>query len=221
MSTRTWVRRSRTDMARAVAADIPSGSYVNLGIGLPVTVVDHWSADQEILVHSENGILGMRALADGEEPDPDVVNAAKQPVQLVSGGCYFHHADSFAMMRGGHLDYSVLGAYEVSAGGDLANWSLGDPKKAAAVGGAMDLAVGAKRVYALLEHTTRDGRPRLVETCSLPLTGAGVVTRVYTDLATVDVTADGFSVVDMIPGLTRAELQERTGAPLRFERDWS
>ncbi|WP_308295715.1 CoA-transferase [Streptomyces odontomachi] len=164
MSTPRWTRRSRTDMARAVAADIPSGSYVNLGIGLPVTVVDHWSADQEIIVHSENGILGMRALAAGEQPDPDLVNAGKRPVQMVAGGSYFHHADSFAMMRGGHLDYTVLGAYEVSAAGDLANWSLGDPKKAAAVGGAMDLAVGAKRVYALMEHTTRDGRPRLVET---------------------------------------------------------
>ncbi|MFF2111566.1 3-oxoacid CoA-transferase subunit B [Rhodococcus koreensis] len=204
-------------MARAVAEDVPAGSYVNLGIGLPVTVVDHWTPDQEIVVHSENGILGMRSLADGEEPDPDIVNAAKRPVQLVTGGSYFHHADSFAIMRGGHLDYSVLGAYEVSATGDLANWSLADPTRADAVGGAMDLAVGAKRVYVLMDHTTRDGRPRLVETCSLPLTGAGVVTRIYTDLATIDVTPTGFCVVDLVPGVTETDVQDRTGAPLRFD----
>ncbi|TDD44264.1 3-oxoacid CoA-transferase subunit B [Saccharopolyspora elongata] len=210
-------KRSRSEMARAVARDIPSGSYVNLGIGLPVLALEHWTPADDVVVHSENGILGMRALAPGEEPDPNLTNAAKAPVGMVPGGSFFHHADSFAMMRGGHLDYCVLGAYQVSASGDLANWSLGDTGRADAVGGAMDLAVGAKRVHVVMEHLTKDERPRLVAQCSLPLTGAGVVNRVYTDLATVDVTMNGFVVREMVPGLTRAQLQDRTGAPLCFE----
>jgi 3-oxoadipate CoA-transferase beta subunit len=210
-------KRSREAMARSVARDIPSGSYVNLGIGLPVMVLDHWRAEDEVIVHSENGILGMRALAEGEAPDADVSNAAKKPVGLVTGGSYFHHADSFAMMRGGHLDYCVLGAYQVGANGDLANWSLGKPGIAAAVGGAMDLAVGARNVFVLMEHLTREGTPRLVERCSLPLTGSRCVKRIYTDLATIAVTPEGFHVLDMVPGLSPGQLQELTGAPLRFD----
>ncbi|MGO4394888.1 3-oxoacid CoA-transferase subunit B [Variovorax sp. M-6] len=209
-------RRTREQMAQCVARDIPDGSTVNLGIGMPVLVLPYWNAEQEIIVHSENGILGMRALADGEAADPDVVNAAKQPVALESGGAYFHHADSFAMMRGGHLDYCVLGGYQVSASGDLANWSLGQPGVAAAVGGAMDLAVGAKQVYVLMEHQTREGQSRLLRSCTLPLTGLGCVKRVYTDLATLEVADGVFIVRDMVPGLTATQLQAATDAPLRF-----
>lgn len=208
---------SRQQMAHRIARDIPPGAYVNLGIGLPVTVLDYFQPQDEIIVHSENGILGMRALTTDEAPDTDVVNAAKKSVGLTLGGSYFHHADSFAMMRGGHLDYCVLGGYEVSATGDLANWSLGQPGVATAVGGAMDLAVGAKAVYVLMEHVTRSGNPRLVQECSLPLTGRGVVKRIYTDLAVVDVTPAGMSVRDIVPGISRAQLQEVTGAPLRFD----
>lgn len=209
-------RRTREQMAQCVARDIPDGSTVNLGIGMPVLVLPYWNAKQEIIVHSENGILGMRALADGEAADPDVVNAAKQPVAIESGGAYFHHADSFAMMRGGHLDYCVLGGYQVSSSGDLANWSLGQPGVAAAVGGAMDLAVGAKQVYVLMEHQTREGQSRLLRACTLPLTGLGCVKRVYTDLATLDVADGAFIVRDMVPGLTATQLQAATDAPLRF-----
>ncbi|WP_200843819.1 3-oxoacid CoA-transferase subunit B [Pantoea sp. 18069] len=209
---------SRQEMARRVARDIPPGAYVNLGIGLPVTVLDHFKPEDEVIVHSENGILGMRALGQGEAADPDVANAAKQPVGLVQGGSYFHHADSFAMMRGGHLDFCVLGAYQVSAAGDLANWSLGHGGVATAVGGAMDLAVGAKAVHVLMEHVTRDGKPRLVAKCTLPLTGSGVVRRIYTDLAVIDVTPDGMRVREMAHGMSAAQLQELTGVPLHFER---
>lgn len=210
-------RLSRQEMARRIARDISPGSYVNLGIGLPVTVLDYFKPEDEVIVHSENGILGMRALNADELPDPDVANAGKQPVGLVRGGSYFHHADSFAIMRGGHLDYCILGAYQVSAAGDLANWSLGQPGVATAVGGAMDLAVGAKAVYVLMEHVTREGQPRLVPECTLPLTGRGVVKRIYTDLAVIDVTPSGLSVRDMVPGLSEAQLQDVTGVPLRFE----
>ncbi|MEF7612739.1 3-oxoacid CoA-transferase subunit B [Aquincola sp. MAHUQ-54] len=210
-------RRSRQEMARAVALDIPDGSYVNLGIGLPVMVVAHWRAEQEIMVHSENGILGMRSLDASEPVDPEMMNAAKQPVALVEGGSFFHHADSFAMMRGGHLDFSVLGGYQVSQAGDLANWSLGQPGVAAAVGGAMDLVVGARQVYVLMEHTTRDGQPRLVRECDLPLTGVRCVTRVYTDLGTFEVQPQGLRVIDMVAGLTRDALVACTGAALIFD----
>lgn len=209
----------RAAMARRIARDIPPGAYVNLGIGLPVTVLDHFRPEDEVVVHSENGILGMRALDLGEAPDADLSNAAKRPVGLVQGGSYFHHADSFAMMRGGHLDYCILGGYQVSATGDLANWSLGQPGVATAVGGAMDLAVGAKAVYVLMEHLTRDGEPRLVQRCTLPLTGQGVVKRVYTDLAVIDLTPGGFRVRDMVAGMTRRQLKQLTGAPLQFPGD--
>ncbi len=209
-------RRSREAMAEALARDIPDGSYVNLGIGMPVMALRYWRPEQEIVVHSENGILGMRVLEEGEPVDPEMMNAAKKPVGLTAGGSYFHHADSFAMMRGGHLDYCVLGGYEVSATGDLANWSLGQPGVAAAVGGAMDLVVGARQVYVLMEHTTREGLPRIVERCSLPLTGAACVKRVYSDLATIEISEAGLRVLDMVPGLARDELQAVTGVPLLF-----
>jgi 3-oxoadipate CoA-transferase beta subunit len=210
-------RRTREEMAQALAADIPDGSYVNLGIGLPVMVLQYWRPEQEIVVQSENGILGMRSLDAAEPIDPDMMNAAKKPVGLVEGGSFFHHSDSFAMMRGGHLDYCVLGGYEVSAGGDLANWSLGQPGYAAAVGGAMDLVVGTRNVYVLMEHTTREGRPRLVQNCSLPLTGAACVRRVYTDLATIEIADGRLHVLSMVPGLTPEALQAVTGAALVFK----
>ncbi len=211
-------RRTRGQMAQALARDIPDGSYVNLGIGMPVTVLRYWSPEQEIVVHSENGILGMRELTAGEPVDLDMMNAAKLPVGLLTGGCFFNHADSFAMMRGGHLDYCILGGYEVSARGDLANWSLGQAGVPTAVGGAMDLVVGAKQVYVLMEHMTRDGEPRLVRQCSLPVTGLRCVKRIYTDLATLEITPDGFEVLDLVSGTSREELQAATGAPLTFAR---
>ncbi len=209
-------RRSRNELARDAARAIPAGSFINLGIGLPVMMLDHIRPEDEIIVHSENGVLGMRALASDEPPDVDLTNAAKQPVGLLPCGSYFDITVSFAMMRGGHLDYCVLGAFQVSASGDLANWSLQRPGVAPAVGGAMDLAVGAKRVYVLMEHTTHDGQPRLLANCTLPLTGRAVVTRVYTDLATIEITHGGFSVIEMVPGLSREQLQALTGAPLQF-----
>jgi 3-oxoadipate CoA-transferase beta subunit len=203
-------------MARRVALDIPAGSYVNLGIGLPTLVAAHWTTDSDVIVHSENGILGMRALNPGESSDKDLINAGKQLVALTEGGAFFNQADSFAMMRGGHLDYSILGAYQVSASGDIANWSLGKPEIAPSVGGAMDLVVGAKRVYVLMAHTGPDGQPRIVRECSLALTGRNCVDRVYTDLATLDIGPDGLTVVDMVDGLSPSELQSLTDAPLRF-----
>lgn len=209
--------RTREQMARRVAQDIPAGSYVNLGIGMPVLVLNHFKQEDEIMVHSENGILGMRALRADEAADPDMSNAAKLPVAIYKGGSFFHHADSFAMMRGGHLDFCVLGGYQVSTQGDLANWSLGQKNVATAVGGAMDLAVGAKAVYVLMEHVTKDGQPRIVEQCTLPLTGHRVVKRIYTDLAVIEVREAGLYVIDMVDGLDEKTLRSMTGAPLYFE----
>lgn len=209
-------RFSRAQIAQRAAADIPAGSYVNLGIGLPVMALDYWTPAHGVIVHSENGILGMRARREDDPLDPDLTNAAKQYVAMGEGGSFFHHADSFAMMRGGHLDYCILGAYQVSERGDLANWSLNQPGVASAVGGAMDLVVGAKNVYVLMEHQTRDGQSRLRRQCDLALTGAGCVDRVYTDLATLEVTPQGFLVRDMAPGLTPEALQAATDAPLQF-----
>ncbi|GAC1517370.1 MAG: 3-oxoacid CoA-transferase subunit B [Acidimicrobiales bacterium] len=210
------IPRSRSEMARRVAADIPDGSYVNLGIGLPTLVANHVPPGREVIYHSENGILGMGpAPAPGEE-DPELINAGKDLVTLVPGAAYVHHTDSFMIMRGGHLDVSVLGAFQVSATGDLANWATDDDAYPPAVGGAMDLAVGARRVLVLTTHTTTDGRPKLLESCTYPLTAAGVVDRIYTDLAVIDITASGMVVREMIDGLTRAGLQARTGARLAF-----
>lgn len=208
---------TRQQMAQRVARDIPPGAYVNLGIGLPVLALDHFKPEDEIMVHSENGILGMRGLHEGEVADPDMSNAAKLPVSIHAGGSFFHHADSFAMMRGGHLDFCILGGYQVSECGDLANWSLGQKNVATAVGGAMDLAVGAKAVYVLMEHVTRDGQPRIVRECGLPLTGHRVVKRIYTDLAVIDVRETGLVVIDMVPGMEEQALQACTCAPLQFE----
>ncbi|MCZ2823132.1 MULTISPECIES: 3-oxoacid CoA-transferase subunit B [unclassified Modestobacter] len=206
-------------VARRVARDIPDGSYVNLGIGMPILVGDVVGPDKEIVYHSENGILGMGpAPAPGEE-DRELINAGKQPVTLLPGGCYFHHTDAFVMMRGGHIDISVLGAFQVSETGDLANWITDLATMPPAVGGAMDLAVGAKRVLVMTTHTTRDGRPKLLPRCTYPLTAARVVDRVYTDLAVLDVGPDGLVVQEMAPGLTRTELQSLTAARLTFADD--
>ena len=209
-------RLSLTDMARRVSRDIPSGAYVNLGIGMPTLVGDVVSPEKEIIYHSENGILGMGPAPAPGEGDPELINAGKQPVTLLPGGSYFHHTDSFMMMRGGHIDVTVLGGFQVSEKGDLANWATDEVGHPPAVGGAMDLAVGAKRVLALMTHTTKDGRPKILTSCTYPLTAAGVVDRIYTELAVVDVTADGLVVREMVAGLERAELQERTGARLAF-----
>ncbi len=209
-------RRSRDEIAQRVARDIPEGSYVNLGIGLPTMVANHLDPKKEIFLHSENGLLGMGpAPAPGQE-DEDLINAGKQPVTLLTGGAYFHHADSFSMMRGGHLDICVLGAFQVSAQGDLANWHTGAPDAIPAVGGAMDLAIGAKKVFVMMEHQTKGGDSKIVAHCSYPLTGIGCVSRIYTDLATIDVTPDGLHVVDMVDGLTLEVLQEMTGVSLKL-----
>ncbi len=208
-------RFTREQIAARVAQDIPEGAYVNLGIGLPTKVANYLPADKEIFLHSENGVLGMGpAPAPGEE-DEDLINAGKQPVTLLTGGAYFHHADSFAMMRGGHLDICVLGAFQVSAQGDLANWHTGAPDAIPAVGGAMDLAIGAKQVFVMMDHQTKTGESKLVQACAYPLTGIGCVNRIYTDLAVIDVTPQGLQVREIVEGLSFEQLQELTGAPLR------
>ena len=207
-------RYTRDQMAARVAQDIPEGAYVNLGIGLPTKVANYLPQEKEIFLHSENGLLGMGpAPAPGEE-DEDLINAGKQPVTLLTGGAYFHHADSFAMMRGGHLDICVLGAFQVSHTGDLANWHTGAPDAIPAVGGAMDLAIGAKQVFVMMEHQTKTGESKIVERCTYPLTGIACVSRIYTDLAVLDVTPEGLRVREMAPGLTLADLQAVTAAPL-------
>jgi 3-oxoadipate CoA-transferase beta subunit len=205
---------NRDQMAARVARDIPEGAYVNLGIGMPTLVANHLPRGREVILHSENGVLGMGpAPAPGEE-DPDLINAGKQPVTLLPGGCYFHHADSFAMMRSGHVDICVMGAFQVSAAGDLANWHSGAPDAIPAVGGAMDLAIGAKQVFVMMEHLTKDGKSKLVKRCTYPLTGIACVSRVYTDLAVIDITREGLRVVEMVEGLEMNELQRLTGLPL-------
>ena len=208
-------RLNRDQMAARVARDIPEGAYVNLGIGLPTQVSNHLPTDREVFLHSENGILGMGPAAAPGQEDWDLVNAGKQPVSLLTGGAFFHHADSFAMMRGGHLDICVLGAFQVSAGGDLANWSTGGAEAIPAVGGAMDLAIGAKRTFVMMEHVTKSGEHKIVERCTYPLTGIGCVARIYTDLAVIDVTPQGLVALEWVEGLSLAELQALTGAPLR------
>lgn len=205
---------NRAQMAGRVAADIPEGWIVNLGIGIPTLVADHVPETREVIFHSENGVIGVGPAPAEAARDPWLINAGKQHVTLRSGGAYVHHADSFSLIRGGHLDLCVLGAFEVAENGDIANWSTGANEKAPAVGGAMDLAAGARRLWAVMEHTTKDGRPRLVRRCSYPLTALGAVKRVYTNLAVIDVTAAGFVVREMIPGMTLEALQARTDAPL-------
>ena len=207
-------RMTRDQMAARVARDVPEGAYVNLGIGLPTMVANHLPREREVFLHSENGLLGMGpAPAPGEE-DEDLINAGKQPVTLLTGGAYFHHGDSFAMMRGGHLDICVLGAFQVSQRGDLANWHTGAQGAIPAVGGAMDLAIGAKQVFVMMEHQTKQGESKIVGACSYPLTGIGCVSRIYTDLAVIDVTADGLAVREMVEDLSFEELQAITGVPL-------
>jgi len=207
-------RFTRDEIAQRVARDIPEGAYVNLGIGLPTLVANHLDPARDIFLHSENGLLGMGpAPAPGEE-DEDLINAGKQPVTLLTGGAYFHHGDSFAMMRGGHLDICVLGAFQVAQNGDLANWHTGAPDAIPAVGGAMDLAVGARSVFVMMEHQTKTGESKIVEQCTYPLTGIGCVSRIYTDLAVIDVTPQGLRVREMAGGLSFDALQTLTGVAL-------
>jgi len=211
MSNPKW---SRQEMAQWVAQDIPDGAVVNLGIGLPTLVANHLPADREVILHSENGVIGMGPAPATAQEDFDLINAGKQPVTLLPGGCFFHHADSFAMMRGGHLDICVLGAFQVSAAGDLANWHTGAADAIPAVGGAMDLAIGAKKTFVMMEHRTKAGEAKLVQRCSYPLTGLACVSRVYTDLAVIDIDRDGARVVKIVDGLDFATLQAWTGMPL-------
>jgi 3-oxoadipate CoA-transferase beta subunit len=204
----------RAEMAARLARDIPEGWYVNLGIGIPTGVADHVPAEREVVFHSENGILGMGPQPPEDEIDPWLINAGKQYVTLRPGASLCHHADSFAMIRGGHLDLCVLGAFQVAENGNIANWATSENDTAPAVGGAMDLAAGAKRLWVTMEHTTKDGQPKLVRKCSYPLTAVGAVKRVYTNLAVIDVTERGFVVLDMVPGLDFETLQARTEAKL-------
>ena len=209
---------NRDQMAARVAADIREGSVVNLGIGLPTLVANHLPDGAEIILHSENGVIGMGpAPAPGEE-DYDLINAGKQPVTLLAGGSYFHHADSFAMMRGGHLDICVLGAFQVSATGDLANWHTGAPDAIPAVGGAMDLAIGAKKTWVMMELLTKTGDSKLVQACTYPLTGIACVSRIYSDLAVIDLGPDGASVIEVVEGLSFEQLQALTPVSLRDAR---
>jgi len=203
-------RWSREQMAARVARDIPEGAYVNLGIGLPTKVANYLPMDREILLHSENGLLGMGPAPTPGEEDWELINAGKQPVTLLAGGSYFHHADSFAMMRGGHIDICVLGAYQVSTRGDLANWHTGEPGAIPAVGGAMDLAIGAKETFVMMELLTKQGESKLVEACSYPLTGLRCVSRVYTDLAVFEVGENGAKIIEAIDGLDIGALSKLT-----------
>jgi 3-oxoadipate CoA-transferase beta subunit len=212
-------RISRNDLAARIAADIPEGSYVNLGIGAPTLVANFLPADEEIILHTENGLLGMGPAPAPDRIDPDLINAGKQPVTALAGAAYFHHADSFAMMRGGHLDVCVLGAFQVAQNGDLANWSTGEPGAIPAVGGAMDLAIGAKDVYVMTDLLTKSGGSKLVDACTYPLTGVGCVSRVYTDHAIFDVTAEGFAVRELFGDNTLDELRELTGLSLTDATD--
>lgn len=211
----TFKPLSRAEISYLVAHDFPDGSVVNLGIGMPTQVADFLPADREILLHSENGILGMGRAAVGDEIDSDLINASRTPVTLLDGASITEHTISFAMMRGGHLDYSVLGGFQVAANGDLANWITSGPDAIAAIGGAMDLAIGARNVIVMMEHVAKDQSPKLMKQCTYPLTGAGVVNHVYTDLAIIDVTPDGFEVRAMVEGLSMETLQQKTGAPLK------
>ena len=208
-------RWTREQMARRVARDIPDGAIVNLGIGLPTQVANHLSPDREVMMHSENGVIGMGPAPPPGAEDYDLINAGKQPVTLLPGGSFFHHADSFALMRGGHLDICVLGAFQVSGGGDLANWHTGAADAIPAVGGAMDLAVGARKTWVMMEHTTKSGEPKIVPACTYPITGLACVRRIYTDLAVIDVGADGLRVLEMAEGVSLEVLQAVTAVPLR------
>ncbi|TVQ83242.1 MAG: CoA transferase subunit B [Phycisphaeraceae bacterium] len=205
---------TREQMAARVALDIPDGAYVNLGIGIPELVASFVPEGRRIIYHTENGMIGMGPPPTDGQGDPELINAGKRQVTELPGAAYFHHADSFAMIRGGHIDVSVLGALQVARNGDLANWSTGEPGAIPAVGGAMDLCAGVKRVYVITTHCTKAGEPKLVDVCTLPLTGLGVVNRVYTELAVIDITPEGFRLVELAPGVSFDDVQQRTGAPL-------
>ncbi|HYP83398.1 3-oxoacid CoA-transferase subunit B [Variovorax sp.] len=212
--TMAYTRRTKDELAKRVAQDIFDGAVVNLGIGQPTLVANHLPAGREVILHSENGILGMGPAPAAGDEDFDLINAGKQPVTLLAGGAYFHHADSFAMMRGGHLDICVLGAFQVSATGDLANWHTGEADAIPAVGGAMDLAIGAKQTWVMMDLLTKKGQSKLVEKCSYPLTGIGCVKRVYSDLATLECTPQGLRLIDLVDGLDHAELEKLVGLPI-------
>ena len=210
---------SRDQLAQVVAADIPPNSYVNLGIGMPTLVAKYLKPDQGVILHSENGILGMIGLPEGQERDVDLINASREAVTLTPGASITDHVVSFSMMRGGHLDVTILGGFQVSVSGDLANWDTGESDAIPAVGGAMDLVVGAKQVFVMMQHVDKDGRPKIVQQCTYPLTGIGVVTRVYTDLAVLEVSPKGFVVRAMVQGLDLSALQNKTDAPLSVADD--
>jgi 3-oxoadipate CoA-transferase beta subunit len=214
MASPTYQRRTKDQLAARVALDIFDGAVVNLGIGQPTLVANHLPAGVEVVLHSENGVLGMGPAPAAGQEDYDLINAGKQPVTLLAGGAYFHHADSFAMMRGGHLDICVLGAFQVSVDGDLANWSTGAPGAIPAVGGAMDLAIGAKQTWVMMDLLTKQGESKLVERCSYPLTGLACVKRVYTDLATFACTPQGLQLIDAVEGLSREALEAIVGLPI-------
>ncbi|WP_271466952.1 3-oxoacid CoA-transferase subunit B [Acidovorax sp. GBBC 3334] len=211
----SYQKRSKEELARRVAQDIHDGATVNLGIGQPTLVANHIPEGREVILQSENGILGMGPAPAAGREDYDLINAGKQPVTLLPGGAYFHHADSFAMMRGGHLDICVLGAFQVSATGDLANWSTGEPGAIPAVGGAMDLAIGAKQTWVMMDLLTKQGQSKVVAQCTYPLTGIGCVKRIYTDLATFACTPEGLVLIDAVPGLAPDELGRLVGLPIR------
>jgi 3-oxoadipate CoA-transferase beta subunit len=210
----SYEKRTKNQLAQRVARDIHDGEYVNLGIGMPTLVANHLPAGVEVILHSENGILGMGPAPREGDEDYDLINAGKQPVTLLPGGAFFHHADSFAMMRGGHLDICVLGAFQVSATGDLANWHTGEKDAIPAVGGAMDLAIGARQTWVMMDLLTRQGESKVVAHCSYPLTGIGCVKRIYSDLATLACTPEGLKLIDMAEGLSHGELQELVGLPI-------
>jgi len=203
-------------MAKLVANDIPDGSYVNLGIGIPELIANYVPHGREVIIHTENGLLGVGPAPTPGTEDFDLINAGKKPITAIKGACFFHHADSFAMIRGGHLDFTILGAYQVSQNGDLANWSTGSPNDIPAVGGAMDLVQGVKNVFVIMSHTTKDGTPKIVKKCTYPLTGVAVVSRIYTDLAIIDVTNQGLKVIKLAPGIDKNTLINKTEADLIF-----
>lgn len=208
---------SREDMARRAALDIPNGAYVNLGIGIPEKVAQHVPEGREVIYHTENGLLGMGPPPAKGQEDPELINAGKKQVTAVPGAAYFHHADSFSMIRGGHIDICVLGAMQVSESGDLANWSTGAPDAIPAVGGAMDLVAGVKTIFIITQHCTKTGAPKLVKKCSYPLTGRGVVSRIYTNLCVLDVTNNGFELIELAPGVSFDDVQKLTGAPINIK----
>jgi len=210
----SYQKRSKEQLAQRVAQDIHDGAYVNLGIGMPTLVANHLPAGIEVILHSENGILGMGPAPAAGQEDYDLINAGKQPVTMLAGGAYFHHADSFSMMRGGHLDICVLGAFQVSATGDLANWHTGEKDAIPAVGGAMDLAIGAKQTWVMMDLLTKKGESKVVAQCSYPLTGIACVKRIYSELATLECSPQGLKLIDMVEGLTHAELEKMLGLPI-------